>query len=62
MRLVRQKTIEAIIISDAVYTGCGAVQHIAPQQIPVNKLMTRSNYDVLTRQTNDLQWLHVGGH
>ncbi len=47
-RSARQNTIEVIIISDAVYTGCCAVR-----QIPNRKLLPRSIYDMLT---NDFQW------
>ncbi len=47
----RQNTRELIIISDAVYTGCGA----ATQQIPDSKLLPRSIYDILTQISNDFQ-------
>ncbi len=50
MRAARQNTIEVIIISDAVYTGC-----CAAWQIPDRKLLPRSIYDVLTRIANDSQ-------
>ncbi len=50
----RQKTIELIIISDAVYTGCRA----ATQQIPDSKLLPRSIYDLLTQISNDFQRSH----
>ncbi len=46
----RQNTIEVILISDAVYTGCGATR-----QIPSKKLLPRSIYDVLTQISNDIQ-------
>ncbi len=46
----RQNTIEVIIISDAVYTGC-----CAARQIPDRKLLPRSFYDVLTQISNDFQ-------
>ncbi len=49
-RAARQNTIEVIIISDAVYTGCCAVR-----QIPNRKLLPRSIYDVLTQISNDFQ-------
>lgn len=39
---MRQKTTEPIIISDDVYTGCGAAW-----QIPGSKPMPRSIYDLL---------------
>ncbi len=45
-----QNTIELIIISDAVYTRCGATR-----QIPDSKLMPHSIYDILTQCSNDLQ-------
>ncbi len=38
--VAQQNIMESIIISDAVYTGCGAMQ-----QIPDSKLMLRSIYD-----------------
>ncbi len=44
----RQNTIELIIISDAVYTGCRA----ATWQIPDSKLLPRSIYDILTQILN----------
>ncbi len=49
----RQNTIELIIISDAVYTGCCA----ATRQIPDSKLLPRSIYDILTQISNDFQRL-----
>ncbi len=49
-RAARKNIIEVIIISDAVYTGCCAVQ-----QIPDRKLLPRSIYDVLTQISNDFQ-------
>ncbi len=45
-----QNTIEVIIISDAVYTGC-----CAAQQISDRKLLLHSIYDVLTQISNDFQ-------
>ncbi len=48
--MAQQYTIEVLIISDAVYTGCYAVQ-----QIPDRKLLQRSVYDVLTQISNDFQ-------
>ncbi len=47
---MRQNTIEVIIISDAVYTGC-----CAARQISKSKLLLRSIYDVLTQILNDFQ-------
>ncbi len=44
-----QNTIELIIISRAVYTGCRAVT----QQIPDSKLLPRSINDILTQISND---------
>ncbi len=49
-RAARQNTIEVIIISDAVYTGC-----CAARQISVRELLLRSIYDVLTQISNDFQ-------
>ncbi len=50
-RAARQNTIEVIIISDAIYTGCWAVR-----QIPDRTLLPRSIYEVLTQISNDFQW------
>ncbi len=47
-----QNTIELIIITDAVYTGC---VDGATRQIPDSKLLPRSIYDVLTQISNDFQ-------
>ncbi len=49
-RAAWQNTIEVIIISDAVYTGC-----CAARKIPDRKLLPRSIYDVLTQISNDFQ-------
>ncbi len=46
-----QNTIEVIIISDAVCTGC-----YTAWQISDRKLLPRSIYDVLTQISNDFQW------
>ncbi len=47
---LQKNTIEVIIISDAVYTGC-----CAARQIPDRKLLPHSIYDVLTQISNDFQ-------
>ncbi len=49
-RLVLWNKANLIIISDAVYTGCGTAR-----QIPDSKLLPRSIYDVLTHISNDFQ-------
>ncbi len=48
----RQNTIE-LIISNAVYTGCGVTR-----QIPNSKLLRRCFYDVLRQISNDFQRSH----
>ncbi len=53
MRVARKNTIEVIIISDALYTGCC----VAQKKISDRKLLPRSIYDVLTQISNDFQWL-----
>ncbi len=47
--MAQQNTIESIITSDAVYTGCGEAR-----QIPDGKLLPCSIYDVLTQSSTDL--------
>ncbi len=50
MRAAQKNTLEVIIFSDAVYTGC-----CAAQQNTDIKLLSRSIYDVLTQISNNFQ-------
>ncbi len=50
MRAAQQNTLEVIIISDAVYTGC-----CAARQNGDRKLLPRSVYDMLTQISNNFQ-------
>ncbi len=56
MRVAQQNTIEVIITSDAVYTGC-----CAARQISNRKLLPCSIYDVLT-QIYKLQFCSTAPH